>query len=164
MTHREKFVAFAMSQVGQTVLWGGRGDMVFDSGLRCLRPTGYAQPVFDCSGLITTALAFVGAPDMRGTHNAQLLCDATPVNTAFTPQAGDFGFYGNGPDSVIHIVMTLADGAVLSADGATRRITLLDVAKKAGARVRVHDVQRYRSEPWFSVHRNTFVDALDKVC
>lgn len=164
MTARERFVSWALSQVRQSVLWAGRGESIFDSVTRKLRPSGYAEPVFDCSGLVACALIQAGGPDLRGTHNAQMMHDATETNPAITPQAGELVFYGASPSGIVHVAITLNDGACISADGATRRITSLDVAKKAGARVRVHDVLRYRSERFFTVHRNRWVDELDRVC
>lgn len=143
---RSRFVQLAVSKLGSTVLWGAQGPREFD-----------------CSGLVMWALENVGAhlPD----HTAQMLADETPnLATApgATPLAGDLCFYGADWGRVTHVAIWLL-GGVLSADGATSRVTSLEVARaNPKARVRLHASAEYR-EDFLGVHRNTFVDELDKV-
>lgn len=144
---RQRFCQLALSKIGSTVLWAAQGP-----------------DTFDCSGLVMWALESVGVkmPD----HNAQMMADKTP-NLVTAPGAdplpGDLGFYGPDAAHVEHVVIWLAGGRILSADGATSLVKDLKTAKaNSSARVRLHDSAAYRSG-FLGIHRNTFLDALDNV-
>lgn len=143
---RSRFVQLALSKLGSTVLWGAQGPREFD-----------------CSGLVMWALEGVGVH--LKDHNAQMLADETPnLATApgATPLAGDLCFYGSDWGHVTHVAIWLL-GGVLSADGATSRVTSLATARaNPRARVRLHASPQYRDD-FLGVHRNRFVDDLDLV-
>lgn len=137
----------ALTKLGATVLWAANGP-----------------DVFDCSGLVLWALNGVGAK--LSDRRAQDLADQTPdLATApgAAPLPGDLCFYGQDAAHVTHVAIWLAGGKVLSADGATSRVTSLKSAQaNPSARVRFHDSAKYRRD-WLGIHRNTFLDTLDGV-
>lgn len=146
-TARERFVALALQQLGKPVCWAHRGP-----------------DAFDCSGLVAWCLTPVGGPDLRATHNAQMMFNETPHVTAAEALPGDLGFYGLGPRAVVHVVVYLGNNRVLSADGATSRVTELAAAiANPAARVRQYASFNYR-KPFQGLHRNTWLDAVDGVC
>lgn len=149
MTARQHFVECVESLLGMPVLWSSKG------------PESY-----DCSGLVTACLRKVGGQDLRYTHNAQALYEATrELVFGELPLAGDLCFYGHDAKSIEHVAVYMADGGVISADGATSRITSLKASlDNPHNRVRAHTSVKYRMDtPYVAIHRNTFVDALDHV-
>ncbi len=151
VTARALFVQLAKEQLGKPVLWAQRGP-----------------EAFDCSGLVTWLLEQVGGAKLRATHNAQKLHDQTPALETF-PEAtgalpGDLCLYGPDAGHIIHVTIWLEGGACISADGATSRQLLMSEAlKNPLARVCRHDSLKYRRD-FRSVHRNTWLDAVDGVC
>lgn len=149
MIQRERFVAYIEGLLGKPVLWGQKGP-----------------DVFDCSGMVTHALKLCGGDDLRFTHNAQALHNATRLllpDEAAEP--GDLAFYGRDAHGIVHVAVVDTFGGVISADGAMSSITKLSVAMaNPGNRVRRHNTVRYRKDqPFVVVHRNTLVDALDLI-
>ena len=149
MSARTRFVQLALSKIGSTVLWGANGP-----------------DVFDCSGLVLWALGAAGVN--LSDRRAQDLHDESPnLATApgeALPVPGDLVFYGLNPQRVTHVAIWLDGGRVVSADGATSRVTDLRAARaNPGARVRLHEVPQYRRD-FLSIHRNTFADAKDLIC
>ena len=144
---RGRFCQLALSKLGATVLWAANGP-----------------DVFDCSGLVLWALNGVGAK--LSDRRAQDLADATPnlaTHPGAAPLPGDLVFYGPNFAHVEHVAIWLAGGKVLSADGATSRVTALKSAQaNPSARVRLHDSTGYRRDG-LGVHRNSYLDALDLV-
>lgn len=145
MTPRAKFLKAVIDLVGETVLWGA----------------------LDCSE--TVAIGFKAATDGKvdqtATHTAQRYFNETrALLETDKPVPGDLGFYGVADDKVIHVVIYLAGGHVLSADGATSRIKTLEAAKSAGAKVRVHTTPLYRHDvPFRGWRRFTALDELERV-
>lgn len=149
MSARDKFIAAGLEHIGETVLMGQ----------------------LDCSELVALAFRAAGGPDQTKTHTAQRYHDETrPLVVGESPLPGDLAFYGV-PKAyaqadgrhVFHVVVWMAGGHVLSADGATSRVTTLEEAKRRGASVRVHNSVHYRIDlPYVVVHRFTALDALDK--
>ena len=133
-TKRDLFLRACLEQLGNVVVWGK----------------------LDCSETIAIGERAAGLPDRRATHRAQTYADENP-DEAKPPKPGDLGFFGKDWAHVIHVVTLTADGHVLSADGATSRITTYEEAEKnPAARVRLHpDVAWYRSAPFLGwrVHR-----------
>jgi cell wall-associated NlpC family hydrolase len=161
---RDKAIHWALEHLELPVLMGYRGKLRFDRGTRSLMPHGLAGLVFDCSGFVAAAMAAGGAADMSATHNAQMFHDETrELGPGEGPRPGDLGFYGADALHVVHVVMWLAGGSIVSADGATWGITTLEQAKAAGARVRLHPSMAYRREPYQRVRRNVYLDAVDNV-
>ena len=146
---RGRFVQLALSKLGSVVLWAEQGP-----------------DVFDCSGLVMWCLEGVGAK--LKDHNAQMLADVTPdlvTAPGAQPLPGDLCFYGHNPAQISHVSIWLAGGGCISADGATSRIRDLKTARASqSCRVRFHDVALYRRDLlFFAIHRNLFLDDLDKV-
>ena len=140
---REKFLEAALAKLGETVLMGQ----------------------LDCSELVAIGVLAAGGPDQTKTHTAQRYHDETRALTlAEFPQPGDLGFYGSDAQHIIHVVIYVAPGKILSADGATRRITDLEHAVAAGAKVRLHDSEKYRRDTIFQGwRRNSVVDSIEFV-
>lgn len=146
---RMAFLGHARAQLGKPCLWGAKG-------------IGMDQPeAFDCSGLVTHCLWRCGAPDMRAMWNAQRLYDDSPMLPVDGFQPGDLGFYGSASGGIIHVVIMLGFGmGVLSASGATPRITRLEDARRAGADVRIHAKAKYRPD-FIAVHANKWLSDLE---
>ncbi len=154
MTARQRFVELALEQLGKTVLWANKGPAVFD-----------------CSGLVTRCLKLAGGPDLTLTFNSQHLADETPDLATgrpfiIEPLPGDLLFYGTAANHIEHVAIVLAGGKALSADGATSHQLVLEVAKAdPRCRVRLHERFDFRPDlPYRACHRNTWLDALDKIC
>ena len=152
-TARQRFVQWALDQVGRPALWGAKG----------IDPRS-GQVAFDCSGLVTRALKEVGGPDLTLVDNAQHLFNETlPLPSSMEALPGDLLFFGMTPETVVHVGIVLAGGHALDAAGATSSITDIHEAVRAGATVRTHSSLQYRSH-LLGAHRNHWVDALDLVC
>lgn len=145
MTARARFCQLALSKLGATVLWAANGP-----------------DTFDCSGLVLWAMNAAGAklPDQR----AQDLSDKTRLLSGDEgPVPGDLCFYGQDYSHVIHVAVWLAGGRVLSADGATSRVTDKRAAEaNPASRVRLHDTPVFRRD-YLGCHRNTLIDVVDRV-
>lgn len=141
---RMAFIGHARAQLGRPCLWGAKGP-----------------DAFDCSGLVTHCLLRCGAPDMRAMWNAQRLYNDSPMLPVDEFQPGDLGFYGSASSGIIHVVIMLGLGmGVLSASGATPRITRLEEARRAGADVRIHSKAKYRPD-FIAVHANKWLNDLE---
>jgi cell wall-associated NlpC family hydrolase len=140
---REKFLEAALAQLGQPVLMGQ----------------------LDCSELVAIGVKAAGGPDQTKTHTAQRYHDETrKLSIAEFPRPGDLGFYGADAKHVIHVVIYVAPGRVLSADGATWSVKDLPTAIARGAKVREHPSEKYRRDVAFlGWHRNDIVDSLEFV-
>lgn len=143
MTARTKFCDEVLRHVGETVLMGQ----------------------LDCSELVALGHLAAGIGDQTKTHTAQRYHDETrKLLDVEKPEPGDLGFYGAASDQVIHVVIYLAGGHVLSADGATRAVKTIEEARKKGAAVRLHQSPSYyKNAPFRGWHRNLFLDAKDNV-
>ncbi len=150
MTRRERFLEACESLLGQPVVWGQ----------------------LDCSELVALGVlaASEGKLDQRKTHTAQRYYDETrPLTPLERAVPGDLVLYGNLPADVtkgnahiIHVAVVLAGGKVLSADGATSRVTDPKVAAdNPMAKVTVHESVHFRRDLLVTVHRNTIIDDLD---
>jgi cell wall-associated NlpC family hydrolase len=150
VTVREAFVLLCRAQWGRVVVM--QGSM----------PDG-----LDCSEMIAWALGAMGCADMRGTHTAQRFHDESPALETFSepPLAlpGDLCFYGVDAGHVSHVAVYDGRGGCISADGATWSVKTVEIAKTIpGARVRNHHDWRFRRDlPYASLHRNTWLDALE---
>lgn len=181
-TARDKAVSWALDHLGLPVLMGHRGHLRFDRKTRTLMPHGLGMLVFDCSGFICAAYKAAGALDMSATHNAQLLHDeARELASGQGPLPGDAVFYGTpiyedlpgeggrivkvpAEKNIIHVVMWLAGGHVISADGATWSIGTLEQARAARAQTRLHQTTHYRHDcPYVRARRAVWLDNVDRV-
>jgi len=129
---REYIAALARSFEGCPYLWGGAypwpGETAEYGGL-------------DCSGLVIRVLRpFRLLPD-KGDWTAEGLSHlfAETVN----PEPGDLGFYG-GPGGMNHVAIFLGEGLAISASGGSSGTLSYEIAKKTGARVKVHRVDYRR--------------------
>jgi cell wall-associated NlpC family hydrolase len=152
MKARTSFLNHALEQLGKPVLWARRGP-----------------DVFDCSGLVAWALEESGVPkslQLRPMYNAQRFHDESRPVAEAEALPGDLLFYGQSALLVSHVAVVCTGGMALSADGATPRITDVEVAKKnPHNRVALHPAYRFRrDQTYFAVHRNKWVDDLDKIC
>lgn len=148
---------------GTPVVMGAKGDYFID----CFghRHELVGAVMVDCSGSVTFKYFQLTGIDLRNTHNAQGLHDACPeLLDAAKVEAGDLGFYGLDDRRVGHVVMALAGGRMLSADGATfgRRTPaeLARVLSDKSCRVRLyeHVPQLWGDEHFLGFRRNTLFD------
>lgn len=58
-------------------VWTGKGDVLWT--LNGLVKNPFGTDVFDCSGLITTALQRAGGPDLRASHGSRQMFEQFPV-------------------------------------------------------------------------------------
>jgi cell wall-associated NlpC family hydrolase len=154
MTVRERFIAYVLAQLGKPTLWGAKGE-----------------EAFDCSGLVTCGVRFVGGPDLRATHNADKLGSETrELGPGDLPLPGDLIFFdaeqhtpdAPGHDVDEHVGIVLDADTAIDASGATSRIRTLEGAIAAGAKVRKWKGHRYRKS-FRAIHRNTYLDSLEFV-
>lgn len=118
----------------------------------------------DCSEAVAIGVraASDGKLKQSDTHRAQTYHDQTrKLGLDEPPMPGDLGFFGRDRASIVHVVIFIAPGRILSADGATSRIKNVDEAKLARARVRFHVDEKYRNDvPFQGWHRNDIVDSI----
>jgi hypothetical protein len=156
---RARFLRAVVEQLGKPVVWAAK-----------------APDAFDCSEVVSWGLYVASGGKLKhsGTHTAARYHDETrPLPPTEIILPGDLCFHGiyvkdeatgDSKLRVIHVTVCEAGEGVISADGATSAITSLEVAMANPAnRVRRHPKRNYRKEPYFSVHRNVYVDDLDRV-
>lgn len=129
---REAFVVAALRHLGETVVWNG----------------------LDCSELVALGEMSVLGVDRRGTHTANIYLQRNKEPTA-SPALGDLCFWGK-DGFAIHVAIVAYGGHILSADGATSKVTeFADAQRNPNARVRLHrDIGWYTSAPFigYRVH------------
>lgn len=159
---RARYLAAVVALLGKPVLWRMKGPLAYD-----------------CSGSVTAPLKSIGGPDITDLENSQGLHDHSrtlqPELGAFeVPLPGDLVFYGLSAAAISHVVTVDENGTgVISADGATShndpKVLGLDRAlgialANPANRVRRHPLIDFRKDlPFHVVHRNKFVDDLDRV-
>ena len=128
-------IRMALKYQGAPYIWGGKG-------MTCPGWTNrFNVPVFDCSGLVTTAMEEAGGPNWRTTHNAQKMFNV--LDEAGMPDTfGVLRFYGLDKDRVTHVAFSLGNGLILDAHGGGSSTTSLEEANKKGAKVQVHFCNR----------------------
>lgn len=131
-----RFVRKALGYVGAPYIWGGNGLQVFSPSKR-LEPNRFGRPVFDCVGLVNTALKEVGGPDWRGTKNAAtLFAELQPAEHSFG--LGTLLFYGASASNVSHVAISLdSEGWIVEAAGGGRQ----SISLPSPGSVRVRDWQ-----------------------
>lgn len=112
--NRDRFLEELAARQGAPYVWGGNGLMLWSAGppIR-FAVHGFTQPIYDCVGLVKCALLAAGGPDLRATHNAQSLFDAS-TPSAVKGRPGNLLFYGvteSGVTRVDHIAVILGCGA-----------------------------------------------------
>ena len=127
-------VEYATSKAGRHYVWQGKGTLCWTpSGLKPHKWTGLE--VFDCSGLVTSAIHAAGGADWRGTHSAQTLWDS--LEPAEAHQLGALHLYGSGPRGVTHVALALGGGRIVEAAGGDSRTLSPADAVRSKASVRV---------------------------
>lgn len=136
----EAVIRAAQQYLGCWYVWKGKGATLWTKG-RGLVPHNFGGLVFDCSGLVTTAIKQAGGADLRATHAAQTLFDE--LQECPTPDArGVLRFYGKSPERVTHVSISLGINerghlGVLEAAGGDETTTTIEAAKaRHNARVR----------------------------
>lgn len=132
MTPRD-FVRCALKHVGAPYIWAARGPLKWTPN--GLKAHGLGVDAYDCSGLVLCALREAGGPDLRATHNADLLY-RTLTATPSRNMVGALLFYGS-PSRATHVAISLGNDLVLEAGGGGPATLLVADAKKADAKVRV---------------------------
>ena len=161
-SYRARYLAAVVELLGKPVLWRMKGPLAYD-----------------CSGSVTGPLKAIGGPDLTLIENSQGLHDhsrklRSELGPSERPLPGDLVFYGTGDTGIVHVATVDENGTgVISADGATSHIDpkvlgldrALGIALANSAnRVRRHAKIDFRKDlPFHVVHRNTFVDDLDRV-
>jgi hypothetical protein len=109
--NRDRFIDELLARAGSPYVWGGNGLWLWTP--KGLVIHSWTQPVYDCVGLVKVALLSAGGPDLRATHNAQSLYDAsTPAAVSHRP--GNLLFYGENVSGVVrveHVAVVVGCGA-----------------------------------------------------
>lgn len=131
-------IPHATRHVGAPYVWRGKGRSLWTP--RSLVPHPWAGYVFDCSGLVTTAIKAAGGPDLRATHSAQTMFDQFPIADEFDG-AGVLRFYGPSRLHVSHVAICLGRNErgqvlVVEAAGGDETTTTPLSAQQRGAKVR----------------------------
>lgn len=130
-------VRAALKHVGAPYIWQAKGGFIWTpAGLAPLPFVGTTE-AFDCSGLVTTALAESGGVDWRATKNAQALFDSCTVGAPSSDCFGALAFFGATPHTVHHVGIALGNGLLCEASGGDETTTNLIEAQKRNAKVRV---------------------------
>lgn len=154
ITARERFIVIVQKQLGKPALWAAKGP-----------------EAFDCSGLVTWCFKMAGGVDFTKLLNANGLGKATrPLVPGELALPGDLILFdaekdqpaapGHGIDD--HVGIVIDERRAIDAAGATSRITTIEGAIAAGAKVRWHDRYDYRGS-FRALHRNLLLDDLDRV-
>ncbi len=132
---RLMFMAWLIGQKGKPYVWSYKGAPLLcgEELLEC----------YDCSGLITAGLNYLGCPDWRQTHSAAKLFDE--LEATKDPHPGDLAFYGP-PTRITHTMIFWGDGRVFGATGGNRDTTTPVIAKKKGACVQFKPSVNYRPD------------------
>lgn len=140
MTPEELFVEIAASYINCPYIWGGKGDLIFDTQKLVLNknPFGPTHPlVFDCSGLITYSLRELAneldldLPPMTGSHSAKTILDTFPKAKS-TNQFGQLLLYPQ------HVAIDVGNGFCLDAHRGTADVLTPQQAKAKKAAVLMH--------------------------
>ncbi|MET0403051.1 MAG: NlpC/P60 family protein [Cystobacter sp.] len=111
---------------------------------------------YDCSGLVTASILEAGGPDLRQTHNSQVMYlppkDTPKAHRGFAPATWKKGgpvllaFYGKDDFSVEHVMLALPDGRAFGACGGGRKTVTLADAARDRAFVRYQPTHNYRRQ------------------
>lgn len=159
MSYLDDVADAAIRYLGCDYVWGGNGLKVFDSQRLGLILHSWGVQVFDCVGLVNTAIAEAGGPDNRGKENANTLFHGLIADPTVDPFGyGMLLFFGEAaepgkPAYASHIALSLGNGLTIQAAGGGARTVSPDIAKALGARVQI------RREVWAGgrVRRNDFL-------
>lgn len=143
MSERLDYLAWveAQAEKGTPYCWPDDSNGYLGKGLQ--RPE--SPEALDCSGTVTCGLfnATKGRLDWRATHNAARLYDS--LEPTQTPKPGDLAFYGRGTH-VTHVMTVVGDGRVVGACGGNSHTLSVELARKAGARVKYRVSVAYRPD------------------
>lgn len=139
---QKRFIRYALERIGSPYIWGGKGEMVWT--IDGLKPNGFRRDVFDCSGLVTSALLAAGGPDWRASHSAQKLAENLIEVPGATPIA-ELLFFGANASHIIHVAICLGRMSnehggeiIVDAAGGDSSCKTLEIAAQRNACVRTH--------------------------
>lgn len=119
----------ARKLIGVPYLWGGQGVQTLPG------------VAFDCSGFVIWILQVFELLPQRGDWTADQLSKL--FAETFSPEPGDLICYGKGV--VRHIGIFIGDAQAISAAGGGPGVTSVAIARKKGARVKIHPIA-YRKD------------------
>lgn len=102
---------FAINQVNRLYVWGGKGAALWTENGLLRHP--WRRPVYDCSGLVTSAYHFATGRDHRADWNAQSIFEECEEEEQ--PSIGSVACYGR--KRCTHVMMHVAEGIVVGASG-----------------------------------------------
>lgn len=123
---------YAIRQAGKPYIWGGKGEFIWGP-LGLERHQWYTR-VYDCSGLVTCALRYATGIDNRASWAANdiyLLCAREEF-----PRLSSVACYGRSGHCT-HVMLHLAEGLVIGANGGDAMVRTIDVAARRSASVDV---------------------------
>lgn len=133
---RSLLEVWLLEQEGKPYVWAAKGIYIYPSDKRQV-------VAYDCSGLVTCGIKYIGGLDLRQTHNAARLFD-TCKPTVF-PKHLDLCFYGVG--RINHVMFYWEPGTKAYGSHKGNQFTLTpELAAKDGAGVGFVSVVRYRPD------------------
>ncbi len=109
-----RFMDAVVGAVALPYVWGGKGDLVFNTTSLKLEAHPWGLNVFDCSGLVTYAWRLARAQDLRGVYNAQALALHLQRLGARKPsepsELGALLFFGSDAFNIDHVAVGLGRG------------------------------------------------------
>lgn len=121
-----RFLGKALFLEGKPYQWNAKGPLAFD-----------------CSGLVTWCLLQAGGPDLRATHNCEVLWGALEPLAAISTGDIALAFYGS-PGRVEHVMIAVPDGRAYGACGGNRDTLTLQDAVRDRACVQFRRTVTYR--------------------
>lgn len=137
-------LVYVKSQMGAPYIWKGKGDVLWS--VQGLKPHAHGVKVFDCSGLVTSAMLSAGHKDLRATHSAQVMFDTFPrIKVTLPVTEPILMFFGTGPKAVTHIGILTPEG-LYEAAGAGSDCNDVATAKKKNACVKLTPYNKIRRD------------------
>lgn len=109
MVKRMRFLDELLHCQGAPYVWKGKGMHLWDRDKGHIAHA-FGRDVFDCAGLVTTALQRSGGPDWRYTHNAQTLFDLS-IPAVLRSRPLHLLFYGPHEKAVDHVAVIIGCAA-----------------------------------------------------
>jgi|GEM_PF-2926269 len=135
-TLRAAFLSAVLAQMHAPYKWNAKGE----------RDRATGQRLFDCSGLVTSALHEVTGVDWRATHNTDKLWAECRRVLPGELLPGDLVLYHRrgAPTDAEHVMVYVGAGVVVGASGGGSATLTLEDAKRADARVKQYARVDYR--------------------
>lgn len=143
---RLRLIKWLLAREGAYYRWGAKGqELPADAWLALELEPPKCRELYDCSGLVTSAMHAMGLHDWRLTHNAARLFDVLETIPAAHAAPGDLVFYGQ-PGQVSHVMFAWDHGRVYGACQGNASTLTLATAAKDGSKVRTRDRVKYRPD------------------